>query len=86
MPTLNTPISAAWTKIAAAADTAFLATWHEPVEIEVAATTADAAPTVRGHRLTNADAITRDVIGAGHVWMRTVPGSVPAAIAVVVTK
>ncbi len=86
MPTINTPITAAWTKIAADTDTALLATWNTPVNLDLAVTATDVAPTVEGHRLTKDDQISRGAVGAGFVWVKLRPGSVPATVNMVVTK
>lgn len=86
MPTINTPVTTTWTKIAATADAELLATWSTPVGVDLAVTSADVAPTVEGHRLTKEDQITRAAVGAGHVWVKLSPGSVPTSIKMVVTK
>lgn len=86
MPTINTTVTGNWTKIAAAADTELLATWNTPVGVDLAVTAADAAPTVEGHRLSKDDQITRAAVGAGFVWVKLRPGSVPSSIKMVVTK
>lgn len=86
MPTINTPITATWTKIAAAADTELLATYNSPVGVDLAVTAADAAPTVEGHRLTKDDQISRAAVGTGFVWVKVAPGSVPTSIVMAVTK
>ena len=86
MPTINTPVTAIWTKIAASTDTELLATWSTPVQLDLAVTSADVAPTVEGHRLTKDDQITRAAVGTGFVWVKLRPGSVPASINMVVTK
>ena len=86
MPTSNIAITSTWTKIAATTDADLLVTFNTPVTIDVATTAADAAPTVLGHRLTQDSAITRGVLGTGHVWARLVAGSRPAEIVLVVSK
>lgn len=86
MSTVNTLISSTWTKVAADSDDAFLITWDNPVEVEFAVTAVDAAPTVHGHRLNRQDALTRLVLGNGFVWARTVSGSMPATVGLVVSK
>ena len=86
MPTINTAISTTWTKVAEAGE-GFLLSSNARIVIQVATTTADAAPTVEGHQLSvgdSQDALIRDVIGAGYVWVRTV-GNWPGAT-LVVTK
>lgn len=86
MPTINTPITAAWTKVVDITDSDFLITWNTPVAVEVASTSADVAPVVQGHMLPNDSAITRNVLGAGYVWVKTIPGQYPSAIQLVVSK
>lgn len=86
MPTINTPVTTAWTKIAAATDTELLATWSTPVQMDLAVTSADVAPTVEGHRLSKDDQITRAAVGAGFVWVKLRAGSVPSTVNMVVTK
>lgn len=86
MPTINTPITGTWTKVAETADANLLVSWSENTTIEVASTTTNSAPTVTGHTLSNDSAITRSVIGPGYIWAKTVPGSLPATITLVVSK
>lgn len=86
MPTINTHVTTSWTKLADASDNDLLVTWSIPATLEVASTTANAAPIVEGHRLTNMDAITRSVLGAGYVWAKLVGGSMPADITLIVSK
>lgn len=69
MPTANIPISKAWKKIANAGES-FLASAPAEADVEFAATTADAAPTVLGHALKQGEALTRAVIGDGYIWVR----------------
>ena len=88
MPTVNTPITAAWTKIADASNTELLVTCTTESTVEFVTTTADVAPvtTMMGHQLVNEDALTRGVIGSGFVWARLVAGSHPPSTRLVVTK
>lgn len=86
MATSNPVVTAAWTKLAESSDVDLLVTWETPVVLEVATTSANSAPAVIGHRVTNEDAITRSVIGPGYVWARTVAGSRPSSVQVVVSK
>ena len=86
MPTINTPVTASWTKIAASTDTELLATYSAPVGLDLAVTSADVAPTVEGHRLSKDDQITRAAVGAGFVWVKLRAGSVPSTVNMVVTK
>lgn len=86
MPTTNVSVTTSWTKIAEAGE-AFLLSANVRSVIQVATTTADAAPVIEGHQLSvggSQDALTRDVIGAGYVWARTV-GNWPGAT-LVLTK
>ena len=72
MPTTNISVTASWTKIADAGES-FLMTANFNDDIEVATTAADSAPTVRGHHLrigVGGDALVRDVIGEGYVWVK----------------
>jgi len=86
MPTVNTAVTTTWTKVAETTDLAVLMTWNPAVVLEIATTTADTAPTVAGHRLSNYDALTREVIGTGYLWARIIAGSRPTTISVIVTK
>jgi len=86
MPTSNITITPTWTKVADTAVLDFLATFTTPVALEFATTTADTAPTVQGHQITNASAVTRSVLGVGYVWAKTIAGSKPSDIPLVVTK
>ncbi len=86
MPTSNISVTSTWTKIADEADEGFLLTWDSPVTVEVASTSADAQPIIRGHKLRMNEAITREILGAGYVWAKLCSGSFPAAVSVVVTK
>lgn len=86
MATTNIEVTSSWVKLADVTDTELLVTWSTPVTIEVATTSANTAPTVNGHRLSNSDAITRGVIGSGYVWAKLVSGAFPPAAPVVVTK
>lgn len=86
MPTVNINVSSAWTKIADASNSEFLATCNTPVSLEIATTAADVAPTVNGHMLSPDFAITRNLIGAGFVWVKTCSGSIPSTVSLVVSK
>jgi hypothetical protein len=86
MPTANVVITTAWSKVADTADANLLVTWAPSKFIEVASTTADVAPTVVGHRLAGDSAVTRSVIGPGHVWVRLCLGQNPATANLVVSK
>jgi hypothetical protein len=84
MTTFNTTITSAWTKLADSSNSELLVTWNHPVDIEVAVTTTDVAPTVVGHSLNWSNAITRAVLGTGYVWARC-KASV-AGVTLIVTK
>lgn len=86
MPTTNVQVTQAWVKIAETSHTEFLVTWDDRVDLEFATTTADSAPTVRGHRLSRDSAITRSVLGAGYVWARVVASGHGSAALLVVSK
>lgn len=86
MPTSNPAITTSWTKIAEASNTELLASWQPPVQVEFATTSADAAPTVAGHRLDAGSCITRALLGSGYVWARVAKGHSPSSIKLVVTK
>lgn len=86
MPTTNVTITNTYTQIAADTDTSLLVTFDSDAMVEFATTTTAAAPTVRGHRLSKQDGISRAIIGPGYVWARTVPGLRPGSAQLVVTK
>jgi hypothetical protein len=86
MPTNNIAITSTWTKLAASTDTDLLITSNDAVAVEIASTSADSAPTVVGHYLAPGQAITRSLLGAGHVWAKLLPGSRPASVIMVVSK
>lgn len=86
MATSNIQLSSSWTKVAESTNDELLITWGDKVNIEFATTSADAAPTVRGHVITFDQAITRSVIGSGFVWAKTVSGAYPSTITLVVSK
>lgn len=86
MATYNITVTSAWTKVAETNNDSVLVTWDSPTVLEVATTTADAAPTVAGHRLSNDQAITRAALGSGYVWVKTVPGTYSATVLAVVSK
>ena len=84
MTTYNTTISSAWTKLADSSNMELLITWDAAIDIEVAVTATNVAPTVLGHSLNRANAITRAVLGTGYVWARS-KGAV-AGVTLIVTK
>lgn len=86
MTTYNITVTNTWTQLATTSDTDLLVTFDAPVTIEVATTTANSVPTVKGHLLTREDQVTRAAIGSGYVWARVVAGSVPSSIVSIVSK
>jgi len=86
MPTNNIAVTSTWTKLAASADADVLITCNDAVMMEVAATSADTAPVVTGHKLNPGQAITRSLIGPGFIWAKLLPGSQPASVIMVVSK
>lgn len=86
MPTINTLITGAWTKIAESSNSDLLVSWENTGVLEVATTTADVAPTVRGHKLDRDSAFTRSLIGPGFVWAKTAAGAKPSSVLLVVSK
>lgn len=86
MPTSNPVITPAWIKIADASNTELLASWQPAVQVEFATTSADAEPTVSGHRLDQGSCITRSLMGSGYVWARVAKGQSPSSIKLAVTK
>lgn len=85
MPTKNIVVTRAWTAITNTPDGTLLITWEEPSDIEIATTSAATEPTVSGHRFNNEENITRDDLGDGYVWARTVPGAFQKDLLVVVS-
>lgn len=89
MPTQNINITKTWTQLATSADADVLISTTFPNSIEYATTAANAAPTVVGHTLSNREALTRSVIGAGYIWARIaadVDTRVISSVQMVVTK
>lgn len=88
MATSNVSIAKTWVQLAANTDEAVLISTKYPYAVEYAATAAAAAPTVEGHALSNKEAITRSVLGAGYIWAKVATESpmVSATITMVVTK
>ena len=86
MPTINQTITSTWVKVASDSDDTLLVTWDAPVLIEVATTSTDVVPTVKGHSLSREDAISRIVLGDGYVWVRLAAGTKPDSTMLVVTK
>lgn len=72
MATANILVGRDWVKLADSSQP-FLISANFRVDVEIATTAADSAPTVDGHVLkmdVGSDALVRDVIGAGFVWAR----------------
>lgn len=86
MPTTNVYAGFSWVKVAENTEDKLLITWDDPATIEVATTTANSAPTVKGHKLSRENAITRAVLGSGYVWVRAVKGSVVESVCLIVDK
>ena len=75
-----------WTKAANASDSDFLITWSDARSLEISTTEFDIAPVIRGHRFPMESTITREMVGAGYVWVKSVTSGINAAFTVVVTK
>ena len=82
MATSNVDLTNDWSQVALNTDDHVLIS-DSPSAFEVAVTAADAAPTVRGHRIEPHEAITRGLLGEGYIWARNVGGG---AAVLVVTK
>lgn len=86
MTTYNITVTTTWTQLATTSDTDLLISFNATSPIEVATTSANSVPTVKGHLLTRDDQITRAAIGGGYVWARVVAGSVPSSVVTIVSK
>ena len=86
MQTSNVVVGRNWTQIAADTDQELLVTWESIVEIEVATTSSNSAPTVVGHRLSRADAVSRGVFPSGYVWVKLVSSGPQSDVVLVVSK
>ena len=75
-----------WTKAADASDSDFLITWGDSRTLEVSTTETDTEPTIRGHRFHRETRVTREMIGAGFVWVKAVTSGVNTPFTVVITK
>ena len=72
MGTLNVTVSSEWVKVRESDDRPFLIGTRYKANVEYAKTDADTAPTVaQGIALTSEQGITRDLIGAGYLWARS---------------
>jgi hypothetical protein len=79
--TTNISVGSPWVKLAAATDTSVLISHGKRAEVQVAATTADAAPSgVLGHNIDQDDAITRDILGAGFIWARCLTDTIKVKV------
>lgn len=78
------PVS--WTKVVESTDTDFLITWDSAKVVEFAATDTDTEPTVKGHRISRENRITRDEVGYGYVWAKSAPGGASNGIQLTVSK
>ena len=88
MPTsnINLNVASGWVKLANSADADLLITWGTRAILEIATTSADTAPTVKGHQLTQDSALTRYAIGPGFVWARSLSDSCPGDVTTVVVS
>ena len=75
-----------WTKVADASDSDFLITWGDSRTLEVSTTETDTEPTIRGHRFHREMKVTREMIGAGFVWVKAMTSGVNTPFTVVITK
>jgi hypothetical protein len=83
MATQNATITSAWSKIADSADDPFLAQPFGSSTFQIATMATETAPTVEGHVIkASGQAISRDLIGAGHVYARVVSGAPSATLVV----
>ena len=86
MLTTNVVVGRNWTQVAADSDQELLVTWESPVELEVAVTSTNTAPSADGHRLSRADAISRGVFPSGYVWVRLASNGPQSDLVLVVSK
>lgn len=73
MTTTSLQITAAWQRIALAADDVALITSDAVAPIQYATSTDADAPTGLGHTCTAGDRLTRAQLGAGAIWARIAP-------------
>ena len=76
----------AWAKVADVTDSDFLITWSESRTLEVATTEFDSPPDIRGHRFPREAQITREIVGAGHVWVRGINTGSGTSFIITLTK
>ena len=88
MPTTNILVNHSWVKVADTGDSKVLITLDAPYRLEVATVSGASEPTVYGHLLESGSALTREVIGDGHIWARVRDNALPktASALLVVTK
>lgn len=83
MATQNATITNAWSKIADSEDDSVLIQASGYIEYQVATTATETAPTVQGHAIGGRDrGISRDLIGAGHIYARLTAGGDSATLIV----
>jgi hypothetical protein len=87
MATANISIGLSnWTKLISEFDSDFLITWDVAKSVEFVVTELDQTPTIRGHRFTREQAITRETLGAGFVWAKLVSDGSLNNINLIVSK
>lgn len=88
MPTTNKTLRDQWQLVANSSDTKLLITWGRGATVEIATTGDNTAPdpSLVGHVLSSGDAVTRNVLGDGYVWMKTTVSSYNKSTNVVITK
>lgn len=83
MATQNATITASWSKIADSADTQVLIQASGYIEYQVATMATETAPAVQGHTIGGRDrGISRDLLGAGHIYARLTAGGESAPLVV----
>ena len=86
MQTSNVVVGRAWVQVASDTDQDLLVTWEYAVEVEVAVTAVNSAPSVPGHRLTRSDAISRGVFPSVYVWVKLASSGPQSDLTLVVSK
>jgi len=75
MATQNATITSSWSKIADSGDSTLLIQSSGYIEWQVATMDSESAPSVEGHTIGGRDrAVSRDMIGDGHVYVKMVAG------------
>jgi len=83
MATQNATLTSSWSKIADSADNTLLIQASGYIEWQVATMASESAPTVEGHTIGGRDrAVSRDMIGDGHVYARLTAGGDSATLIV----